>query len=71
MPKVKKKVGHRHIKKIVPMKFRIGNRKNGRSALFMSDDELWDVIEKSSRPRDKQNARHVLNERYTHLRNAA
>ena len=63
MPKVKKRLGKSLIKQIVRVKFRIGNRENGKSALGMKNAELLEVIEKSSRPRDKQLARNELAKR--------
>lgn len=65
MPKIKKRVGNRKIKLVSHAKFRIGNRKNGKSALHMSNLDLAAVL-LNGRPRDKAKARRILD-----LRDAA
>ena len=56
MPKTRRKDGS-----IPNMKFRIGSRKGGKSALTMTDDELLAALESSStRGRDKPKIRQVL-----------
>ncbi len=62
MPKSNRivKIENRLIKIITPTKFKIGNRKTGKSANLMSNSALKSVLEDATRSKWHNNARAVL-----------
>lgn len=54
------KINDRVNKLRVPMKFRIGTRKSGKSGFLMTNKELLDVLESKDKKRWHNNARSVL-----------
>ncbi len=46
---------------VIRSKFRIGSRKGGKSALFMSTEDLQKVLADNKKSKFHPNARHVLN----------
>jgi hypothetical protein len=67
MPKIKltNKINNIKVRFPVRRKFRIGNRKTGRSALGMSTEELHKVLGNPDQRKYHGNARAVLKERGT------
>lgn len=62
MPKMRRKVG-RKVLGSLQRKFRIGNRKTGKSGLEMSNAELLEVASSGQRKRDRQIAKNLLQNR--------